>query len=972
MVSSGPLTVVSESRPTPPQALTSGSPRTEFAVVSDGLQLDTLGPTRSVAQIRAGKAASRSIPEVPSPGGLSPKGGGTKRKGPDFGSPQTVRKGAEKGASVHVAKRRNSPKKSKNPVTSNPGSPQVLDDQLGTLVSEAVHRLSSSPSWSEFVAKSRGRPYISEQVQDIPHPAADFLQDTRLHGIPARADDEDWTQATKDECYAYGVHATATAHKDFIREEMAEFMQSGFWTVLPYRMVRELPKLRISPLGVKEERERKPRLVCDHSFFGVNEHTIPWTPEQVMQFGGTLPRILQAVRHADPARGPVYLSKFDIKDGYYRIFLEPDACPTLAVTLPRYDGEEPLVAIPLVLTMGWAESPPAFCSVSETIADLANDRARNPNEPPHRLEVHCEPMDVWNTEPSPNSDDDDVTVVTSHVTGAPHLLEPTGADPIPFGPDGSPAPEEGRTEPARLPDFGEAPAPNPLPQPPNKASNRKHKHRLCQVDVFVDDFIGVCQGTRRQLRNLRRNILHSIDLVFDEPRPGEDNRNEAASLKKLLKGDGSWDTRKLILGWIIDTALGTIELPEHRKERLLAIFDDLRGKRRIGKRKWQRYLGELRFVGPGVPGSAGLFGALQLGLTESTEGRVKLSQYIRDHLADFERLVRDLASRPTRLAELVTEDPTVLQAVDAAKAGMGGVVFAEGKEPRLWRAPFPPDIQKRVVSEDNPSGDLTNSDLEQAALLAGADVVASLYDVREATIASLSDNTPAISRKHKGAISADAPGAYLCRLSSLHRRHYRYAEETSHIAGDANSMADDASRLQHLTVPQLLTHFELHYPQATSWTFCQLDSEMERAIHLALSRKPEPALSWSRPSVPEQKLGRSGEPFATRWSCPAASDPCQNGTGSLSSHCGGNESGRAKKPKAVNPSELARWRVTSQTWGRFSPNWVSRIPACGPGPIATRLPTRNGLWACNEGTPRPRGCTPAASESCGPSTPLRD
>ena len=31
-----------------------------------------------------------------------------------------------------------------------------------------------------------------------------------------------------------------------------------------------------------------------------------------------------------------------------------------------------MVAFPLVLPMGWVESPPQFCAVTETVADLAN------------------------------------------------------------------------------------------------------------------------------------------------------------------------------------------------------------------------------------------------------------------------------------------------------------------------------------------------------------------------------------------------------------------------------------------------------------------------------------------------------------------------------------------------------------------------------------------------------------------------
>ena len=75
-----------------------------------------------------------------------------------------------------------------------------------------------------------------------------------------------------------------------------------------------------------------------------------------------------------------------------------------------------------------------------------------------------------------------------------------------------------------------------------------------------------------------------------------DTGRETVSVKKLKKGDGTWDTRKVILGWLIDTLRGTIELPNHKKERLLAIFDDLRGRKRISVKEWQKILGELRHI----------------------------------------------------------------------------------------------------------------------------------------------------------------------------------------------------------------------------------------------------------------------------------------------------------------------------------------------------------------------------------------
>ena len=76
-------------------------------------------------------------------------------------------------------------------------------------------------------------------------------------------------------------------------------------------------------------------------------------------------------------------------------------------------------------------------------------------------------------------------------------------------------------------------------------------------------------------------------------------------------GDGSWATRKLILGWILDTIRQTIELPAHRKETLAEIFEELAQVKRVSAKKWRSYLGRLRFVSTAIPGSAGLFSALQ-------------------------------------------------------------------------------------------------------------------------------------------------------------------------------------------------------------------------------------------------------------------------------------------------------------------------------------------------------------------------
>jgi hypothetical protein len=82
-----------------------------------------------------------------------------------------------------------------------------------------------------------------------------------------------------------------------------------------------------------------------------------------MQFGKALERILQTILNVNPRFGPMQLIKVDITDGFYRIWLNAHGIPKLTVALPAFPGKEPLLALPLVLPMGWTESPPPLILV---------------------------------------------------------------------------------------------------------------------------------------------------------------------------------------------------------------------------------------------------------------------------------------------------------------------------------------------------------------------------------------------------------------------------------------------------------------------------------------------------------------------------------------------------------------------------------------------------------------------------------
>jgi hypothetical protein len=99
------------------------------------------------------------------------------------------------------------------------------------------------------------------------------------------------------------------------------------------------------------------------------------------------------------------------------------------------------------------------------------------------------------------------------------------------------------------------------------------------------------------------------------------------------------------------------------------------------------------------------------------------------------------------------------------------------------------EIQRRIISHDNPDGDINNSELELAASVAQHDILAQQFDVREATIHNSSDNIATVCWQRKGATSSNGPNARLLCLQSLHQRHYRYVPLFDYIAGAVNTMS---------------------------------------------------------------------------------------------------------------------------------------------------------------------------------------
>ena len=137
-------------------------------------------------------------------------------------------------------------------------------------------------------------------------------------------------------------------------------------------------------------------MISDYSYFDVNQQTFNIAPTEAMQFGRTLWRLLFRIHNANNHFGLVYMSKVDLSDGFYRLWLRPEDTHRLAVLFPSRPNKPDLIGIPLTNPMGWVSSPPNFSACTETIADLANADLQDPAAmqhariTPHRLDVISE------------------------------------------------------------------------------------------------------------------------------------------------------------------------------------------------------------------------------------------------------------------------------------------------------------------------------------------------------------------------------------------------------------------------------------------------------------------------------------------------------------------------------------------------------------------------------------------------------
>jgi hypothetical protein len=651
--------------------------------------------------------------------------------------------------------------------------------ELGKLATRFSRRLARL-GWARFYNSFRTPHYhsLSPNLNAIRHPAARLLHHLATHGVPAPSSDPPWPIERQDAAFQRGAHPSAArVHNHFLCQDMFDMVHMGYWIVLPYSTVRGLPHLKLAPVGVIPQRERRPRPIIDYSYNGVNQGSLPLAPAHAMQFGHSLQRILQRLAYCNPAYGPPLMAKIDLADGYYRIPLSPAASLELAVVLPADDHRESLIGLPLSLPMGWALSPPYFCAFTETCADMAN---RHPQQP--------------------------------HACTHPHraVMQQNSAlvTPPPFHPT------------AILPYQTSLP-----------------KHPLSYTDVYIDDFMLVAQHPQQSAT--MQNLLHHLHTIFRDDAASP--RRHIVSQSKVDKGDATFATVKRILGWDIDTVRMTLHLPPHRLERLEHLLHTFHHKRYTTRRQWQQLLGELRSMTLALHSSHLLFTVLQNVLrTTARRMRIsalakRSLQDWQQMLTSITHHPVPIASLVPHTPHYLG----ATDASGEGLGGWWCPSFlSPDTPPCAWRQQLHPEAKRSLLTATNPTGTLNNNELElQAAVLGYATLLQNTPAQPHRTVVQGTDNTAAHSWTNKGSTTSSLVPASILRVLADESRRFHSRLSTVYLPGETNTIADLLSRSFHLSDTALLDHLNTMAPHQPPWKLVTPPAPLVSALNSAILNK---------------------------------------------------------------------------------------------------------------------------------------
>jgi hypothetical protein len=191
--------------------------------------------------------------------------------------------------------------------------------------------------------------------------------------------------------------------------------------------------------------------------------------------------------------------------------------------------------------------------------------------------------------------------------------------------------------------------------------------------------------------------------------------------------DGSWAIVKDILGLTFNGDDKTVWLENDKRDAILTVINGWirHGAHRnfgIPFNEFRSIISKIRHAFTTIPAGRGLMSPFNRILRLApTLVYLHKNEDLCKALIDCRTFLRDSVGNPTKCSRLVTQWPDYIGVKDASAHGVGGIIIGERKEalPTVFRMQWPPDITASVISETNPNGTLTNSDLERGCSYCG-------------------------------------------------------------------------------------------------------------------------------------------------------------------------------------------------------------------------------------------------------------
>ena len=569
--------------------------------------------------------------------------------------------------------------------------PQLLSGEVVTGLTKEKHRLENKRNRKQKQAEQGEVEYMTQHqgnfkippAKDGPavyrgsmcpsglalyHEAAETLLEYATGGCPVETG-RDWTVEMMAAAIERGPHVSAMDPEamKILAEEVAQKELKGQCRVIKWEDIKKRPptQLKVSPIAMIPHKSRKFRAILDLSFSlrlengesipAVNESSVKTAPKGAIdQLGFSLQRIIHAFAHTNP-NDKVFMAKWDIKDGFWRLDAQKDEEWNFAYVLPQEEGKPIKLVIPTSLQMGWIESPPYFCAASETGRDVAVDYVETEigSLPAHKFLKYSAAGSDFGSLPRRDKNGKLRYLVECYVDDYIALAIPT--------------------------------------------SQQQLEHVANAVTMGIHDVFPPDDNDEEDAISLKKLkkfeamwLLHKDILGFTF-----DGLEKTIWLEKP-KRDALLEMLRM---WIRKASKG--------KEGILFVeFQSVISKLRHAFVSIPNGRGLL------TPCNQVLRGEPKYIFLHRND---KLLTAIKD----CRTLLRESTLAPTKCYELVSKWPDFVGVKDASGHGVGGVIIGENMAciPTVFRFEWPADIKADLNSEHNPKGKITNSDLEMAGLL---------------------------------------------------------------------------------------------------------------------------------------------------------------------------------------------------------------------------------------------------------------